>query len=318
MRFLFVISSAFLLFLTPAPAEAQLLVDSKAKLKTSKAKEERRFLFFKKKASKRTPRKKKVAIAPRYSQQTVVGSKKQITPRYSRESIRHVSKKTKISPKYLTVSGGAAQVSRKSISPRYSQPVSFRKTSFVGASRYYKPVSWEKSHFSRIPRYSKPVRWKNTNYGRMVRHSQPVNWKDAYISRTPKYSSFKHRFVVHKRYQKKTRPYTPWIGLYSGFVKYKKPNHKNMHPSVNHLTAKNISSKGIKKGLRKWDNFWIRMNPKRINPPGMRKGAKKLKFDKREKNIWNNGRDKKPTTRNYSVAGSVESSNLEAESKNKP
>ena len=70
-----------------------------------------------------------------------------------------------------------------------------------------------------------------------------------------------------------------------------------MHPSVNYLTAKNIPIKFVRKGLRKWNIFWVRLNDSKIQPNGIRKVAKKPKFDKKEKDIWNNGRDQKPTTR---------------------
>ncbi len=142
--------------------------------------------------------------------------------------------------------------------------------------------------------------------GGAPRYSRPVSWKGAYFPGAPRYSSFKHRFDVNKRYQQQTRPHDRWVAEYSGNIKIKKPNYKNMHPSVNYLQAKNVSSKLIRKSLRKWNTFWVRLNPGKISPAGTRKVAKKPKFDKNEKDIWNNGRDKKPSTRNDTTAGAEE------------
>lgn len=76
-----------------------------------------------------------------------------------------------------------------------------------------------------------------------------------------------------------------------------------MHPSVNYLTAKNIPMKLVRKGLRKWNIFWVRLNEGKLYPKGVHKVAKKPKFDRKEKDIWNNGRDKKPTTRDPGTTG---------------
>lgn len=79
-----------------------------------------------------------------------------------------------------------------------------------------------------------------------------------------------------------------------------------MHPSVNYLVAKNIPYKFLRKGLRKWNVFWVRLNDVKVTPKGSRRIAKKPKFDKKEKDIWNNGRDTKPTTRQDATTAAEE------------
>ena len=182
--------------------------------------------------------------------------------------------------------------------PKYSQPVSWKGYPTLKAPKYSKPVSWRGYPTFRSPRYSKPVSWKGAPGGNVNRYSKPVSWKGAYFPGKPRYSSFKNRFVVSKKWKKMTNKYNPLLEDYRGFHKYKKPNYKNMHPSVNYMTAKNIPIKFVRKGLRKWNIFWVRLNDSKLQPKGVRKVAKKPKFDKKEKDIWNNGRDKKPTTRN--------------------
>ena len=404
------------------PSEAQLITDSKSKLKTAKVKREKGFLFFKKK-------KGKSATPPG------VG-KGAPTPKYSQSSAGSLFRNIKISPKYSTVSVGSSQRSGSPY-PRYSKPISFRGARFPGAARYSQPVNWKGTRYAGSPKYSRPVNWKGTRYASAPRYSRPIdwkgaiypgapryskpvnwkgtryasaprysrpinwkgaiypgapryskpvnwkgtryasaprysrpinwkgaifpgtprysrpvnwkgtqyagsprysrpiswkgakfagtprysqpnNWKGAYIPGAPRYTSFKHRFYVDERLKEQSRPYTPWLDEYAGFMKYKKPHHKNMHPSVNYLTAKNVTSKNIKRGLRKWNVFWVQLNPGKISPKGLRNVAKKSKFDKKEKDIWNNGRDKKPTTRNDVTTGAEEVDNSAENDKNNP
>ncbi len=94
-----------------------------------------------------------------------------------------------------------------------------------------------------------------------------------------------------------TNTYNRAVSEHQGNIKIKKPNHKNMHPSVNYLKAKNVSSKLVRKGLRKWSVFWVRLNDGKITPKGTKKFAKKPKFDRKERDIWMDSREDKPTTR---------------------
>jgi hypothetical protein len=93
---------------------------------------------------------------------------------------------------------------------------------------------------------------------------------------------------------------------------FKAPNHKNMHPSVKYLSAKYVPSKFIRKGLRKWNVFWVRLNSGKVDPSGARNFAKKPKFDKKEKDIWNNKpREASPSTREDTTTSQAELPNEE-------
>ena len=360
-----------------APAEAQLITDSKAKLQSSKVKKEKGFRLFKKKKKGKSsdpPGSGSASGTPKYSQGSIgsffrniktpsprsaavlAGNQKsrKFEPRYSEGSpfkgkafgaaprysrpVSYKGSKLGGAPRYsqpvswkgANVAGipryskpvnwkgtsfaGTPRYSKpvnwKGASfagtPRYSKPVNWKGASFAGTPRYSKPVNWKGASFAGTPRYSKPVNWKGASFAGTPRYSKPVNWKGAYFPGTPRYSSFKHRFDVNRRYQEQTRPHDFWVAKYSGDVKFKRPHHKNMHPSVNYLMAKNISSKAIKKGLRKWNIFWVRLNPSMESPVGTRKVAKKPKFDKKEKDIWANGRDEKSTTRNDTSTAATE------------
>lgn len=211
---------------------------------------------------------------------------------------------------------------------RNSQPVNWRGTPYGGSPRYSQTVNWRGTPSLGSPRYSQSVNWKGTPYGATPRYSQPISWKGAYIPGSPRYSSFKYRFGVSTLHRRNVAPINdtriagslgPYkffgpdkkeykksnedIAEYGNYVKLKRPHYKNMHPSVNHLIAKDVPSKLLRKGLRQWSVFWIRLNDGKIDPPGADNFSKKPKFDKRERHIWEPERDDKPTTRQDSTSG---------------
>jgi hypothetical protein len=167
-------------------------------------------------------------------------------------------------------------------------------------------VRWSRKSFPGAPRYSRPVQWSRKSFPGTPRYSRPVQWSQRNFPGTPRYSSFKDRFVVHERYKRQTRPYSYGIAGYQGSVKLKKPKHKHMHPSVHHLTAEGVANPTVRKGLKKWRRFWLRLNPNNENPYRRRKLAKKPKFDRNERHIWNDNREKKPTTRDPNTPDSGE------------
>jgi len=372
------------LLISALPAHAQLIEDSKSKLKSQKVERKRGFLFFKRKKGKsqkppsggrrdaqpryspKRPDKPSGYSGPRYSQRSISGRFRDIKrsqPRYSQSKPKRFQGQKKSGPprysKPVLFSGknrGAPRYSqrpswkgaRKSTAPRYSQRPSWKGSKTGGAPRYSKradwrgrpsrdkvrysqPVTWSKKNYPGKPRYSQPVDWSGSRQGGEIRYSQPVkwkkslfavqprysrpvkwsrknfpgppryskgpSWKGAYIPGPPRYSTFKDRFVVNQRYKRQTRPYNYGMADYQGRLKLKKPNYKNMHPSVHHLTAKGVPNKTLRKALRKWKRFWVRLNPNSENPHRKNKRAKKPKFDRNERHIWNNGRDRKPTTR---------------------
>ena len=214
---------------------------------------------------------------------------------------------------------------KRASTPRYSRSTAGTQTWKYSGSRYsqssagglYRNIKISPTRSGlRYVRYSKLISLKSARYQETPRYSKPVNWKNFYQTEILSSSSSKHRFDVNERYKQLTRPYTPWLDDYAGNVKYKKTRHKNMHPGVNYYSTKNIGSKNIKKALRKWNVFWVQLNPRKINPKGLRNVVKKPKFDKREKDIWNNRRDRKPTTRNIGSSGAEEADSSDQKDKN--
>lgn len=63
---------------------------------------------------------------------------------------------------------------------------------------------------------------------------------------------------------------------------------KDMHPSANYLAVKGNDSKFIRDNMRKFNVKWVRMNGNKTQPKAVKQKPKKLKFDKDEREIWNN------------------------------
>lgn len=63
---------------------------------------------------------------------------------------------------------------------------------------------------------------------------------------------------------------------------------KDMHPSANYLAVKGNDSKFVRDNMRKFNVKWVRMNGNKVQPKSVKQKPKKLKFDKDEREIWNN------------------------------
>lgn len=61
----------------------------------------------------------------------------------------------------------------------------------------------------------------------------------------------------------------------------------DMHPSATYLWGKKASSHEQKEMLRKLNIFWVRLNGNKVQPDAVTEQPKKLKYDKKEKDLWN-------------------------------
>jgi len=74
---------------------------------------------------------------------------------------------------------------------------------------------------------------------------------------------------------------------YTGNFKLRK-KRKNMHPSAAYLTTRRISGEGWRKTHRKWSIFKNRLFGNKQQPKDVKRKNKKLRYDKKERNIWEN------------------------------
>ena len=286
-------------------AEAQLLEDNQSRLKTAKVKSSG-FLFFRNKNKVKTSKganqqKSKGNVNPRYSKGKVSFRNKGVTPRYSSGSpfrgIQYI-----VSPKYS--SGSPFKSSQYKVYPRYSSGNPFKGVKNRTSPRYSSGMPFSKSGYRVTPRYSQGRPFGRKDYRVSPRYSQGrpftradfrvaprysagnpfrgVKWKVE-----PRYSSSKHRFDVNKRASR-------WAnydnqGYYFRLNwKLRKRGPGDQHPSSNYHTAMKFSNPKIRKMFRKWNAYWVRINRNKEEPNGVKASVRSPKFDKKEKDIWNN------------------------------
>lgn len=73
---------------------------------------------------------------------------------------------------------------------------------------------------------------------------------------------------------------------YTGGFKTPKRNNK-MHPSASYVYGKRARSQSQKEMFRKLNVVWVRVNRNKVQPDSVKDKPEKLKFDKKEKDLWN-------------------------------
>ncbi len=235
-------------------AEAQLLEDNQSRLKTAKVRSAG-FLFFRDK--------KRVKTTVGGGKQKIVG---QVSPRYSPKRISFKSK-------------GQA--------PRFSSGSPFRSTDFRVFPRYSRGNPFQGSRYVVSPRFSPGMPFRSNDYRVAPRYSSGMPFEKFYFKVRPRYSNPKNRFVVNSRYRQIQRYYNVTAD-YKGKMKWAKRGSGDQHPSSNYHLAMKFSSPKIRKMFRKWNVFWVRVNGNKEQPKGVRASVRSPKFDRKEKDIWNN------------------------------
>ena len=83
------------------------------------------------------------------------------------------------------------------------------------------------------------------------------------------------------RYAKTSRAASDYVGDF----KYRKRG-KDMHPSAAYLTTRRITSANLREKHRKWSIFINRLFGNKQQPKHVRQKKKKLRYDKKEREIW--------------------------------
>ncbi|MDH5609279.1 MAG: hypothetical protein OEY56_07345, partial [Cyclobacteriaceae bacterium] len=83
----------------------------------------------------------------------------------------------------------------------------------------------------------------------------------------------------------------PFFGTPATFVgplsqKQKKPD--GAHHSIEYKDALHVESKMVRNSMRKWNLFISRINGNKVQPDAVTEKVSKPKFDRKEKEIWNN------------------------------
>ena len=259
----------------------------------------------------------KFKIAPRYTLEHAGSQgKKKIVPRYTQEHAGNQGK-FDIQPRYTQ--DWAGKGSDRKVQPRYSTPPSYVKYPATGGKKGFLPgfqSGKRKPKYNQGPQYNfygPSVTQVYTPSNSAAKYNKSINSYKKYKSRSrdrspyasqtnyfgpkvpatyvPSNSMAKHNQSIES-YQKyiskspKNAPYTPQ-SHYTMVVK-KRRKAKNAHPSANYLSAKYDGSRMMRNTKRKVSVTWVRTFGNKTQPKGVRKKVDKAKFDKDEKDIWNN------------------------------
>jgi len=273
--------------LAMSTAHGQLLQD-RNKLKT-----ERRlgqgFNFFKKQV-KKSSRKSKVvkASSPKTSSGAINGRVLRVSPKYS-QSVAGAGSQRKVNPKYSRIVAGKG--SDRSVNPKFTRDIA-GKGGFRNVNpKYSKMIAGQGSDRSVNPKYSKVIAGQGGDRSVNPKFSRDQGNMGSYVARKPRTVSnkgmvFVFPAVLYYIKRPKNHGEDAW-NLPKSPGKIKKEG-MSFHPSSAHLTAKYKTSALVRNGLQKFNILWVRVNGNKSRPKGVYKKSKKLKFDKDEKDIWNN------------------------------
>ena len=230
--------------------------------------------------------KKQQTVTPRYSAGSPFTKKQMlITPRYSqgspyqRGTLEQLFNPKGVTPRY---SGGMPFTKKdKSVTPRYSAGSPFANVNW----RWIKPrYSTNKHKFDGDPRVQYQMRPFNEGAAKYKGEGKDKNKFGALVANlwtTSKQAKYDGDVVPM---------YAPMgdykSSTFSGNFKRKWMNEKDMHPSFHHNKVNN-DSEMIRKGFRKWNVFWTRMNRNKVQPDAVTDKISKPKFDRKEAEIWN-------------------------------
>ena len=260
---------SFFVIITLFEVNGQLLEDTQQRLKTARI-ESRGFLFFRSKkvlTSSGAHRQGGKAASPKYSKGGKAFRSKGVAPRYSAGSPFRGTQWV-VSPKYSK--GNPFRGAQFRVIPRYSIGNPFRGIDYRVSPKYSVGMPFSRQQFRVSPRYSAGNPFRG------------VDWKVR-----PLYSSAKDRFAVNKRARKWSN-YSNQTYFFRGNWKPMKKGKGDQHPSSNYRLAMKFSNPKVRKVFRKWNAFWVRMNGNKEEPKGVKASVRSPKFDKKEKDIWNN------------------------------
>ena len=227
----------------------------------------------------------KYAVSPRYSQGNPFrGSRYKVSPRYSRGkpfSARDYAVDVRYSK------GNPFRGMKNRVAPRYSQGMPFTARDRAVSVRYSAGNPFRGMKSKVAPRYSQGMPFTARDRAVSVRYSEGnpfrgVNWKIK-----PRYSDSKNRFVVNN-YLKRQLKYYNESSNFKGDWKLSRRGPSDQHPSSNYHFAMHFANPNVRKMFRKWNVFWVRVNGNKEDSKGVKASVRSPKFDKNEKDIWNN------------------------------
>lgn len=179
------------------------------------------------------------------------------------------------------------------VAPRFSAGLPFTRKDYPDRAQFSGPKPFTRKDYPVAPRFSEGspfvgVKWKvkprDSRYMsfnlRVMRMMQSI-FPNRYVS----------SFLTNVRMFKGPDPSSLSVQLsrYMGPYKLKpiKPG-KNLHPSYRYKKSVLVASESVRNSMRKWNIFWTGFSMNSETSKGVKKKVSKPKFDRKEREIWNN------------------------------
>ncbi len=196
------------------------------------------------------------------------------------------------------------------VAPRFSAGLPFTRKDYPARAQFSGPKPFTRKDFPVPPRFSKGLPFTRRDYPDAPRYSSGspfvgVKWKVK-----PRYSGYMSfnlwtkkviqsifpnhyvsSFLTNVRMFKgpDQRAIAVQLSRYMGPYKLKpiKPS-RNLHPSYRYKKSVLVANETVRNGLRRWNIFWTGFSRNSEASKGVRKKVSKPKFDRKEREIWNN------------------------------
>lgn len=226
-----------------------------------------------------------LASSPRYSPGSPFkSSDHQVKPRYSQQQGEKVLSLAR-APRYSP--GSPFSAKDKKVNPRYSRNTSQGAITLAKSPRYSPGSPFTRKDVTIRPRYSSEVEYPSWVYNVKPKYSPDPPFLREQYRVNPRYSINK-KYSIKRYWQLRTIPIHRTMADYSGPIKIKGDKKRDFHPSASYLIATHASSAQLKDAYRSWSILWNRMYGNNAQPPAVTDKVSKPKFDRKEREIWNN------------------------------
>ncbi len=170
------------------------------------------------------------------------------------------------------------------------------RNKYKNIAKYSGPFPKQRStHASPPPKYPElgAVVWKVPRYKGPVENTS--GWKGPYLVNVPKKGGevnldgylgpFSGMRISKNTYKKANSDLGEYLGPHKMKIKKVKGD---LHPSYRYKRAALVKSEMVRDGYKKWNIFWAGINRNQERPKGVKEKVSKPKFDKKEREIWNN------------------------------
>lgn len=157
----------------------------------------------------------------------------------------------------------------------------------LGSKLYYQEVSRDLSGV--VISYRKPEVFTDTHKFRGLSRGRTQwgeKWFQLSTSRAQANFEGEQQSISYADKMKYADKMAGKMANYTGGFKTQKRNNQ-MHPSASYVYGMRANSPSQKELIRKLNVIWVRVNGNKVQPDAVKDNPEKLRFDKKEKDLWN-------------------------------